>query len=171
MQLPMSTDQKLSWCQRNLTNVSDGKMSQLKQLYGTLSAKDSLLLHLGDDVLRFIASSDVGGDGGCILIRKVINCFQDYARSPGQKPCVTFIWDIIWLSASCLRALFLDIYFLRATESTAVFLENVFESAVIFDLSLSQPRVPLRPCWWWVLLWTQGAGTVLNVEWTACWHF
>lgn len=36
------------------------KISQLEQLYGTLSAKDSLLLHWGDD---FTASSDVGWDG------------------------------------------------------------------------------------------------------------
>lgn len=52
------------------------KISQLEQLYGTLSAKDSLLLHWGDDALHFTASSDVGWDGSWILIRKEINCFS-----------------------------------------------------------------------------------------------
>lgn len=113
------------------------KISHFQQHYRTLSAKDSLLLHWGHDALLFTASSDVGWDGSWILIRKAINSVSRLCTTSRTTAVCHFhllLWDSIWLTAAFTGAPDI-IHLFTVREHTIVFLENVFESAGIFDLS------------------------------------
>lgn len=102
------------------------RISQPQQLYGTLSAKDGLLLHWGDDALHFTASSDVGWDGSWILIRKAIKCFSGLCTNSRTTAVGTFIFHpLLWDSLAAFTcALFPDIiHFFIVREHTAELLE------------------------------------------------